>query len=252
MKTKKAKHTLIVVIVCVCITVLTTLGVGFYNYYGYVAYKTQFLDEYFDIHDKKTISNQEKIENALKWESAYYIKNPGKITFRDPGVNPYPTKTPIGSEKLDGDVLNVNAYFDGETLHLPNYFDVNFYSQYVDFSNAENAEEKAKINYYFFFSNIMGSCFTPHHIIPFCQQFHFQSYHSHQPTCHLSQLPPTDFPWKHRESYSACKGYPLKEYSFHESICIQHGDMSGQVFPGAVSRCIPVPSLHHGFSDLSV
>ena len=154
MKTKKAKHTLIVVIVCVCITVLTTLGVGFYNYYGYVAYKTQFLDEYFVIHDKKTISNQEKIENALKWESAYYIKNPGKITFRDPGVNPYPTKTPIGSEKLDGDVLNVNAYFDGETLHLPNYFDVNFYSQYVDFSNAENAEEKAKINYYFFFSNI--------------------------------------------------------------------------------------------------
>lgn len=147
-KTKTIK-TLIVVIICSLITFGATIGICFYNYYGYVEYKKHFLEYYFGQTEDASFTNQQKIENAVKWETSYYT-NQLNITYRDPSSKEIISKNKISNDKA----TNVNAYFENNVLHLPKYFDIEVYQQLTISTNEETGETKATNSFNFYFSNI--------------------------------------------------------------------------------------------------
>lgn len=149
-KNLKRKKIIITTIVCLLITLSATIGIAFYNYYGYIGYKGDFLDDYFDVENNKKESNQTKIENALRFTSNGYVTNPGKVTFYDIGEDGTEYNE-ITEKKLDSGAM-INAYFSNGTLHLPNYFDLNMYTVRNTTISDENSMDT--INQYLFFSNI--------------------------------------------------------------------------------------------------
>lgn len=155
-KKLQKKKLMITTIICLLITIGATLGIAFYNYYGYIGYKSKFLDDYFDIEGQKKESNQAKIENALRFTSNGYVANSGKLKFYDIGKNG-DEYNEITDKKLDNGAI-VNAYFSNGTLHLPNYFDLNMYS--VRNTMAYEGETTDTINQYLFFSNIQYNYLT--------------------------------------------------------------------------------------------
>lgn len=149
-KKLKKKKVIITTIICLLITIGATIGIACYNYYGYIGYKGDFLDDYFDIEQKKKESNQVKIENALRFTTNGYIANPGEIKFYDIGKDGTEYNE-ITDKKLDNGSI-VNAYFSNGTLHLPNYFDLNMYTVRNTFTYE--SETTDNITQYLFFSNI--------------------------------------------------------------------------------------------------
>lgn len=149
-KKLKRKKVIITTIICLLITIGATVGIAFYNYYGYIGYKGDFLDDYFDVEQKKKESNQVKIENALRFTTNGYVANPGEITFYDIGIDGTEYNE-ITDKKLDKGAI-VNAYFSNGTLHLPNYFDLNLYTVRNTFTYEDETTDT--INQYLFFSNI--------------------------------------------------------------------------------------------------
>lgn len=145
----KTIKTLIVVIICSLITIGATVGISFYNYYGYVEYKRQYLEYYFGQAEESSFSNQEKIENAVKWETSYYTKELN-VTYRDPSTKEIITKNKISSDNA----TNVNAYFENNILHLPKYFDIELYQQLTISTDESTGETKATNSFNFYFSNI--------------------------------------------------------------------------------------------------
>lgn len=118
MKPNNGKKTklILTILICALITVGVTVGIGCYNYYGYDKYKTDFLDEFFAL--DSSMSNQDKIEHAVKWDYNDYIKHPGKLTFYDPGDF---SKIPEGAvlrTKRAGDMF---TKFGGGTKKLKDY-----------------------------------------------------------------------------------------------------------------------------------
>ncbi len=151
-KKVKQKKIILTTLICLFITIMITIGIGFYNYYGYIGYKKDFLDDYFDIDGTKKESNQTKIENAIRFTSNGYIVNPGNLNFYDLGIdgNEY---NKITDKKLESG-LNINAYIKDGTLHLPNYFDINLYALRNTIVAEKKEDNEDKMNYYFFVSNI--------------------------------------------------------------------------------------------------
>lgn len=157
---KKNKKILITVFICLLVTISITVGIGCYNYYSYTAYKTDYLEDYFDINGEKNLSTSQKIENAVKWSNNQYIKHPGTVQFIDPGKVVIDTitnkvvhlnKNNISSEALSSeDSLHQNATFKDGVLHLPNFFDLEFYQ--TRFINSNDNFEK--ISYAMYISNI--------------------------------------------------------------------------------------------------
>lgn len=148
-KTKK-KKIIITIMICLIVTIGVTIGIACYNYYGYIGYKKDFLDDYFDVENNKKESNQIKIENAIRFTSSGYILNPGTLKFYDMG-NKGNEMNEITSEKLDSGA-NINASFENGTLHLPNFFDLNL----CVVKNTVQSDDTTSdiLNYYFFISNI--------------------------------------------------------------------------------------------------
>lgn len=155
-KNLKRKKIILTTIVCLLITIGATVGIAFYNYYGYIGYKGDFLDDYFDVENNKKESNQTKIENALRFTSNGYVANPGKITFYDIGEDGTEYNE-ITEKKLENGAMT-NSYFSNGTLHLQNYFDLNIYAVRNTVVNAENSSDA--INHYLFFSNIQYNYLT--------------------------------------------------------------------------------------------
>lgn len=149
-KNFKKKKIIITIIICLIITIGATIGIACYNYYGYIGYKKDFLDDYFDVENNKKESNQVKIENAIRFTSNGYIINPGTLKYYDIGIKGNELNE-ITSEKLDNGA-NINASFENGTLHLPNFFDLNLYV----LRNTVNSDDSPSdiLNYYFFISNI--------------------------------------------------------------------------------------------------
>lgn len=149
-KKRKSKITLIVILINAFITLGITTGVCFYNYYGYVNYKIQYLEDYFDVEEEQNLSNKEKIERYQKWISYAYEDGTSNIVYRDPI-----TKEEITNEKVTSDnAENVNAYIENGTLHLPKYFDVDFYSLVTKSLSADQTTDVFSLTYNFYFSNI--------------------------------------------------------------------------------------------------
>lgn len=150
MNTKqKSKITLISILIIAFITLGISIGVCLYNYYGYVSYKIQYLEDYFDVNEKHNLTNQEKIDRYQKWSSHAYTNSLNNITYRDPITKEEITTTKVSSDSAQ----NVNAYIDGTTLHLPKYFDLDFYSFVTKGTNSEG-ETSYTLSYNFYFSNI--------------------------------------------------------------------------------------------------
>lgn len=150
MKKTNKKKIIITTIICLVITIGITVGIGFYNYSGYIEYKKDFLDDYFDVENNKKESNQKRIENAVRFTSNGYIANPGTLKYYDIGELGLEMNE-ITDKPLDsGD--NINATFKDGTLHIPNLFDLNLYVQLNTATNDEGTT--STINYYLFISNI--------------------------------------------------------------------------------------------------
>ncbi len=151
MNTKKIKtiRTLIVVLISSIITIGVTTGICFYNYYGYLNYKKLYLEDYFDQSEGTNLTAQEKIQKAVKWDADVYTDDLN-ITYRDPI-----TKEPITEEKItNGNAQNIDAYYKDRVLHLPKYFDINFYKVLVTSYNKETKKTDYNVAHYFYFSSI--------------------------------------------------------------------------------------------------
>lgn len=149
-KKHKSKVTLIAILIMAFITLGVSVGVCFYNYYGYVSYKIQYLEDYFDVEEEQKLSNQEKIERYQKWISYAYTNELSNITYRDPITKEQITKEKVISDNAE----NVNAYIEGNTLHLPKYFDVDFYSLVTKSLSQDQTTDVYTLTYNFYFSNI--------------------------------------------------------------------------------------------------
>ena len=149
-KLNKTKVILITTIICLIVTLGATLGVCLYNYHGYIVYKQQYLEDYFDMNNTKNKSSETKVENIIKWSASKYVVSPGTIEYRDPV-----TKDAITNSALtDGDALNIGAKYENNTLHLPKYFDVTFYVQTFDSYNEDLDKDETTFSYQFLFTNI--------------------------------------------------------------------------------------------------
>lgn len=155
-KTKSIKS-LIVILICTFIVVGITTGVCLYNYYGYIQYKIDYLEDYFDANKTLDLSieeatkesrNKESIEKYQKWVSYAYSSDTSNLTFRIPE-----TKENINNEKVT-DTNLTGAYFEDDVLHIPNYFDVSFYSFVIKSLSEDGKSDVYSLNYNFFFSNI--------------------------------------------------------------------------------------------------
>lgn len=145
----KTIKTLIVIIICAFITIGATVGICFYNYYGYVDYKRQYLEHYFGQDEDSNLSNQEKIKNAVVWDSSFFT-NKLNVTYRDPATKEIITSTKISNDKS----TNVNAYFENNVLHLPKYFDIELYQQVSLTTDEKSNKTQATNSFNFYFSNI--------------------------------------------------------------------------------------------------
>ncbi len=150
MNNKKAKsiRTLIVILICLFVTILATVGICCYNYYGYVNYKVKYLDDYFEDANEKTTSTKERIEKILKWDAKGY-SDKLNVTYRDPITKEVITDVKVSSDRAE----NVNAYYENYTLHLPKYFDINLY-RVVGEEEDSDGVKKYTDSYYFYLSNI--------------------------------------------------------------------------------------------------
>lgn len=149
-KKHKSKISLIIILIIALITLGITVGICCYNYYGYAKYKVQYLEDYFDINEEHQLSNKEKIDRYQKWKSYAYTDELTYISYRDPI-----TKEEISNSKLVSELArNNNSYIENNTLHLPKYFDVDFYTQVVQSLNEDQTDYVYSLNYNFYFSNI--------------------------------------------------------------------------------------------------
>lgn len=149
-KKRKSKISLIIILVIALITLGITVGICCYNYYGYAKYKVQYLEDYFDINKEHQLTNKEKIDRYQNWKSYAYTDELTYISFRDPI-----TKEEINNTKLVSEhAQNSNAYIEGTTLHLPKYFDLNFYTQVVESLSEDQSKYVYSLNYEFYFSSI--------------------------------------------------------------------------------------------------
>ena len=151
MNTKKVKtiRTLIVVIVCSIITIGVTVGICCYNYYGYINYKKLYLEDYFDQNEGTNLSTQEKIQKAVKWDADVYTDKLN-IQYRDPITKEFITEDKVSNDEAE----NVNAYYENYVLHLPKYFDINFYKVLTSYYDKETKKTELSVAHYFYFSNI--------------------------------------------------------------------------------------------------
>ena len=151
MNTKKVKtiRTLIVVIVCSIITIGVTVGICCYNYYGYINYKKLYLEDYFDQNEGTNLSTQEKIQKAVKWDADVYTDKLN-IKYRDPITKEFITENKVSNDEAE----NVNAYYENYVLHLPKYFDINFYKVLTSHYDKETKKTELSVAHYFYFSNI--------------------------------------------------------------------------------------------------
>lgn len=157
MKPNNGKKTklILTILICALITVGVTVGIGCYNYYGYDKYKTDFLDDFFAL--DSSMSNQDKIEHAVKWDYNDYIKHPGKLTFYDPGdfdknMNHKEKTLLTDTPSTSTSSMFIGSYYKDGILHLADMFDLELYlTHYVDESSDVKYD---KITYNFFLSNI--------------------------------------------------------------------------------------------------
>ena len=154
MKPNNGKKTklILTILICALITVGVTVGIGCYNYYGYDKYKTDFLDEFFAL--DSSMSNQDKIEHAVRWDYNEYIKHPGKLTFYDPGdfdkdMNHKDKTLLTDTPSTSTSSMFIGSYYKDGILHLADMFDLELYlTHYVDESSDVKYD---KITYNFFF-----------------------------------------------------------------------------------------------------
>lgn len=188
MKPNKGKkiRLILTIIICTLITVGITIGIGCYNYYGYDKYKTDFLDDYFNL--DSSFSNQEKIEKAVKWDYNKYIKHPGTLTFYDPGDfdsnMEHKNKTLLtDTPSTSASSMFTGSYYKDGVLHLADMFDLELYlTYYIDDSSDTTFE---KIYYNFYLSNIQE--YTLYEII--CNKYRDKTDYLDYTTVNISEKP---------------------------------------------------------------
>ena len=145
----KTIKTLIVILIGAFVTLGITIGICCYNYFGYVKYKVDYLDDYFD--ELNRSNNQDKLDKFLKFQASHY-SNKLNVVYRDPETGEEIT----GEHVTSGNALNVDAHFDDgtKTLYLPKFFDINLYQYVTQYKNPDTKEITNTITYCFYLSSI--------------------------------------------------------------------------------------------------
>lgn len=142
----KLKFKLVHFLIALLIVAVSVSGITLYSYYVFEPNKVEFVNDYFNVEDYKSVSAEEQIENYVKFNSDSYAHIKDGLSFYDVKSKNEYNATPSSGNKdfIEG------ATWDNGVLHIPGWFDLKMYAQT---SYNEDAEEWA-FTYYLYLFNV--------------------------------------------------------------------------------------------------
>ena len=143
----KLRFKLVHFLIALLIVAVSVSGITLYSYYVFEPNKVEFVNDYFNVEDYKSVSAEEQIENYVKFNSESYAHIKDGLSFYDVKSKKEYNATPSNGNKdfIEG------ATWDNGVLHVPGWFDLKMYAQT---SYNEDAEEWA-FTYYLYLFNVL-------------------------------------------------------------------------------------------------